>query len=81
MLRHEGQLGLGALIGLNATPETLSTLAEMFLTILGTTATMLGWGISLAFSVQRVTGWNLMTCRLATCPGGITQLASIAEDL
>jgi hypothetical protein len=81
VLRHAGQLGLGALIGLNATPETLSTLAEMFLTLLGTTATMLGWGIILAFIVQRVTGWNLMTCLLATCPGGITQLASIAEDL
>ncbi|HPA58968.1 MAG TPA: AbrB family transcriptional regulator [Synergistales bacterium] len=80
-LRHAGQLGLGALIGLNATPETVSTLAEMFLTILGTTAAMLGWGIILAFIVQRVTRWNLMTCLLATCPGGITQLASISEDL
>ncbi len=81
VLRHIGQLGLGALIGLNATPETVSTLAEMFLTILGTTAAMLGWGIILAFIVQRVTRWNLMTCLLATCPGGITQLASISEDL
>jgi hypothetical protein len=81
MLRHIGQLGLGALIGLNATPETISTLAEMLLTILGTTAAMLGWGIILAFIVQRVTRWNLMTCLLATCPGGITQLASISEEL
>ncbi len=81
MLRHVCQLGLGALIGLNATPETISILAEMFLNILGTTAAMLGWGIILAFIVRRSTGWNLMTCLLATCPGGITQLSSVSEDL
>ncbi|HON33727.1 MAG: AbrB family transcriptional regulator [Thermovirgaceae bacterium] len=81
MARHVAQLGLGSLIGLYATPETLSTIYCMFLTIVGTTAAMLAWGIMLAFIVRAVTGWSLMTCLIATCPGGITQLASIAEDL
>ena len=81
MVRHVAQLGLGSLIGLYATPGTLATLYCMFLTIVGTTAAMLAWGIMLAYIVRAVTRWNLMTCLIATCPGGITQLASIAEDL
>ncbi len=80
-VRHVAQLGLGALIGLYATPGTLSTIYCMFLTIVGTTAAMLAWGIILAFIVRAVTHWSLMTCLIATCPGGLTQLASIAEDL
>lgn len=81
ILRHGAQLGLGATIGLYVTSETLTTLFGMFFTIVGTTAAMLGWGIILALIVRVLTRWSLMTCLIATCPGGITQLASIAEDL
>jgi membrane AbrB-like protein len=81
ILRQVGQMGLGTTIGLYATPGTLSILAKMFFTILGTTTAMLGWGIILAFIVKSRTHWNLITCLLATCPGGLTQLASISEDL
>ena len=81
MVRHVAQLGLGSIIGLFATPETFSTLYGMFLTILVTTASMLVWGIILAFIVRGINQWSLMTCLLATCPGGITQMSSIAEDL
>jgi hypothetical protein len=81
ILRHGAQLGLGAVIGLYATSETLTTLFGMFFTIVGTTVAMLIWGIILALIVRIVTRWSLMTCLIATCPGGITQLASIAEDL
>lgn len=81
IFRHFGQLGLGAMIGLNATPGTMSTLWGMLPTILGTTAAMLGWGILLAYLVKKIMKWNLMTCLLATCPGGITQISSIADEL
>ena len=79
--RHLGQLGLGALIGLNATPDILSTLWGMLFTILGTTVAILVWGIILAFLVRRITGWEMMTCLLGSSPGGITQLSSIADEL
>ncbi len=79
--RHLGQLGLGALVGLNATPEVMGMLLEMLLPTLGITILMLGWGILLAFVVRKLMGWNLMTCLIATCPGGITQLAPIADEL
>ncbi|MDO9508463.1 MAG: AbrB family transcriptional regulator [Thermovirgaceae bacterium] len=79
--RHIGQLGLGALIGLNATPEIVEVLWGVLLPTLGVTILMLGWGIILAFMVRKIMGWNLITCLIATCPGGITQLASIADEL
>ncbi|GAB6281124.1 MAG: AbrB family transcriptional regulator [Thermovirga sp.] len=79
--RNLGQLGLGALIGLNATPEVVEILRGMLLPTLGITILMLGWGGILAILVRRFIGWNLMTCLIATCPGGITTLASIADEL
>ena len=79
--RTAAQVGLGSLIGLSATPEVIGTLQRMILPTLAITAAMVAWGILLAFVVRRTTGWNLMTCLIATCPGGITQLASIAEEL
>lgn len=81
VFRTAGQVGLGALIGLNATPDILMVLWAMILPTLAVTVAMVAWGILLAFMVRKATGWNLMTCLIATCPGGITQLASIAEEL
>ena len=79
--RTAAQVGLGALIGLNTNPEVVAILKAMLLPTVAVTAAMVAWGILLGFMVRRGTNWNLMTCLLATCPGGITQLSSIAEEL
>jgi len=79
--RTAAQVGLGALIGLNVNPEVIGVLRAMLLPTLAVTVAMVAWGIILAFMVRHRTGWNLMTCLIATCPGGITQLASIADEL
>ena len=79
--RTAAQVGLGALIGLNTNPEVVAILKAMLLPTVAVTAAMVAWGILLGFMVRRATGWNLMTCLIATCPGGITQLSSIAEEL
>lgn len=79
--RTAAQVGLGGLIGLNVTPEVIGVFRAMLFPTLAVTVAMVAWGILLAFMVRRSTGWNLMTCLIATCPGGITQLASIADEL
>ena len=79
--RELAQLGLGAIIGLAATAETMRLLMDVFLPTLAVTAVMLLWGFALALMVRRLSRWDLMTCLLATSPGGITQLAAISEDL
>ncbi len=79
--RTAAQIGLGALIGLNVTPDVVGILRVMILPTLAVTVVMVFWGILLAFAVRKRTGWDLMTCLIATCPGGVTQLASIAEEL
>lgn len=79
--RTGAQVGLGGLIGLNVTPEVIGVFRAMLLPTLAVTVAMVAWGILLAFMVRKRTGWNLMTCLIATCPGGITQLASIADEL
>lgn len=79
--RDVAQLGLGSIIGLTATADTVALLMRIFLPTLAITAVMLLWGFALAFMVRRLSGWDFMTCLLATSPGGITQLAAITEDL
>jgi len=59
----------------------VAILKAMLLPTIAVTVAMVAWGILLGFMVRRGTGWNLMTCLIATCPGGITQLSSIAEEL
>ena len=79
--RNLAQLGLGALIGLRATPETIVIIKSMFFTILLSTVIMILWGIILAFVVKKFTKWDLITCLLASSPAGVTQLAAVADDL
>lgn len=81
IVRDLAQLGLGSIIGLSATAETMRLLGRIFLPTLAITAVMLLWGLALALMVRRLARWNLMTCLIATSPGGITQLAAISEDL
>lgn len=79
--RDIAQLGLGSIIGLSATAETVALLMRVFLPTLAITAIMLLWGVLLALMVRHLSKWDFMTCLLATSPGGITQLAAISEDL
>lgn len=79
--RNLALLGLGAAISLNARPETVAAIGHILLPTLGITAAMVAWGMILSVLVRRVMGWNLMTCLLASCPGGVSSLSAISEEL
>lgn len=80
-VRNVAQVGLGGLIGLGFTAEVVGSLGHMILPVAVLTAAMLAFGFALAAITHRMTGWDLMTCVLATSAGGLTNISAIAEDL
>lgn len=74
-------LGLGSTIGLTLDAETLSALGPILLPVMAITCVMIGWGLILSIFVRRTMGWDLMTCFLASSPGGVTALSAASADL
>ncbi|MGI6603609.1 MAG: AbrB family transcriptional regulator [bacterium] len=80
-LRVWAQVGIGSLIGLNFSSETLGQLGGMLLPVITTTAALLGSGLVLAAVLKRITHWDNLTCLLASAPGGVTQFFILACEL
>lgn len=80
-VRSLAQVGLGGLIGLNFTFEMLRSFAGLAIPVLVLAAIMLLFGFLLAVAVKRLTGWNIRTCIISTCAGGLTQMTAASEDL
>lgn len=75
------QLGVGMLVGLSFTRDTLARLRELALPALVITLVMLGSGVVLGRLLHAWTGWDLVTCLLASAPAGITQMGVLGEAL
>ena len=80
-VRCLAQVGLGGLIGLGFSAVMLQSLALMVAPVVLLTTVMLSFGFALAILVHRMTGWDIRTCVLATCAGGLTQIGGVAEEL
>jgi membrane AbrB-like protein len=79
--RNLALLGLGSTIGLSATSDTVAALGQIIVPMIAITVTMLFWGMLLAVIVRRTMKWNMMTCLLASAPGGVTALSAISEEI
>lgn len=75
------QAGVGALIGLNFGPETVQGLMLLAGPAITSTAVVIVSGLVLATLLQRLTGWDYLTCLLAAAPGGVTQFFILACEL
>ncbi len=74
-------LGLGSTISLTLNAETVAALGPILLPVLCITTVMMAWGMILSIFVRKTMGWNLMTCLLASSPGGVTSLSAVSADL
>jgi membrane AbrB-like protein len=79
-MRNVAQVGLGGLIGLSFTAAMVRSLGSMVLPVVLLTTTLLAFGFVLAVVMHRMTGWDISTCVLSTCAGGLTNISVIAED-
>jgi len=75
------QLGIGATVGLKFTPQLLGEFTSLLIAVVIYSLIVVVSGIGLAYVMRRQTKWDLATCLLCSAPGGLMQMAIIAEDL
>jgi membrane AbrB-like protein len=80
-LRSTAQICLSVTITVGLSPETVSLLMKLFLPLLVSVCTIQVMSFVLAWLMHRMSGWDVMTSVLATCPGGLSQVVFFAEDL
>ena len=80
-LRSTAQICLSVTITVGLSPETVRLLIKLFLPLLVSVCTIQIMSFILAWLMHRMSGWDVMTSVLATCPGGLSQVFFFAEDL
>ncbi len=75
------QVGVGTMVGLNFTPETAAGMGQLLGPALLITTVMVSSGLVLGRILAWWTGWDIVTCYLASAPAGLTQMGILAEAL
>lgn len=75
------QIGVGGLIGMNATRESILGIPEYLIQIICLNILIIGGGIILGCLLHKMTGWDLTTCLLATSPAGLTPMIVLSMEL
>ncbi len=80
-LRVLGLVLLGATAGLRLDLRTLRLLGEVALPLAGAIACLLALNVGLAVFLNRRLGIDPVTALLAAAPGGVSEIAAIADQL
>ena len=75
------QVGAGAFIGMRVEHETIASLPELGMPLLIMFLGILAFSFGTGFTIHKLTKLNLMTCLLASTPGGQQEMALLSEDL
>lgn len=78
---HWSQVGIGMTVGLSFTSETFAQLVRLVAPALLLNGIMLASGVALAHLLHRWTGWDMVTCLLASAPAGLSQMGILSEAL
>lgn len=80
-IRTCAQIGLGAAIAQNITPDTLLLLGEVFVSLIVPTVVLLTGTFLLCYVLVKFFDFDFVTALLATSPGGLTQMVIMSEEL
>lgn len=75
------QVGVGGLIGLSATKETILRIADFIVPILALNVLIIGSSLILGYLLHKTKGWDLATCLLSTAPAGLTPMILLSAEL
>jgi membrane AbrB-like protein len=75
------QIGVGGLIGLNSTKESILGIPDYVVPIICLNVLIVGGCILLGFVLHSLTGWDLTTCLLSTSPAGLTPMILLSMEL
>lgn len=80
LIRTFGQVGVGIIIARSITKDVLLGFVSLLGPLVLLTGGMIGGSLLLAVLLHRTAGFAPMTCMLAASPGGLSQIASIADE-
>lgn len=80
-LRTGVQIAAGAFIGQSMDKEGLIAMQALLIPMLIMVASILTFTLFVSFCMKRLTELDLATCLLASAPGGLQEMALIADDL
>ena len=75
------QMALGAVMARSMTHDIIVALGELFLPLFLPTVTLMLLCLTLSFVLNRLAGWDSVTCLLATMPAGLMQVVPLAEEV
>lgn len=75
------QIGVGIVLGSKITKAFLGDFKKLVKPTLMVSMTLFGGAVLLGMVLQSLTGWDLMTCILATAPGGQADMAILSDSV
>lgn len=75
------QIGVGGLVGLSITRESVMNLPSYIMPILALNLIIIGGSLVLAFLLYKITSWNLSTCLIAVAPGGMSPMIMLSMEM
>jgi membrane AbrB-like protein len=75
------QIGVGGLVGLSVTRESILRLPAYILPIICLNVIIVGGCCLLALVLSKLTGWDMATCLIATAPGGLSPMISVSIEM
>lgn len=74
-------IGVGITIGLEFSPVMLSKIQEMVVPIIGFSIVIVLGNILIGWVIHYFTRWDIITCLLASAPGGLSQMLVVGEEM
>jgi membrane AbrB-like protein len=75
------QVGVGGLVGLSINQESILSLPSYVLPIISLNIILLGGCILLAYVLNKLAGWDLLTCLIAVAPGGLSLMTLLSIEM
>lgn len=77
------QIGIGIAIAQQFGPDQVEMLTNIrfLLSTVASTGFIIAGTLLLGFILQKMTGWNPLTCLLSTSAGGLSQMVIVAEEM
>ncbi|MDR3161487.1 MAG: AbrB family transcriptional regulator [Spirochaetaceae bacterium] len=75
------QVGVGGLVGLSITRASILALPSYILPIICLNIIIVGGCIMLAYVLHKLTGWDILTCLIATAPGGLSLMTLMSVEM
>ncbi len=75
------QMGVGGLVGLGITKDSLLRIDEYFLPALLLCVLIVGGSLLLSLALNKISGWDKRTCLLAASPAGLSPTVLLSMEL